>query len=89
MKISLQHITGAVIGGAVSGLLFYTLGQHDGKQDAALKAAAGCATSASNCAGWRQNDLSAAGLVALTKVDRPTAERVEGHDQNGKRQECW
>lgn len=39
MKISLQHIVGAVIGGAVSGLFFYALGQHDGKQDAALKAA--------------------------------------------------
>ncbi|KAB0538459.1 outer membrane lipoprotein SlyB [Pseudochrobactrum saccharolyticum] len=39
MRISLQHITGAVIGGAVSGLFFYALGQHDGKQDAALKAA--------------------------------------------------
>ena len=39
MKINFQHITGAVIGGAVSGLFFYALGQHDGKQDAALKAA--------------------------------------------------
>lgn len=39
MKISLQHIVGAAIGGAISGLFFYALGQHDGKQDAALKAA--------------------------------------------------
>ncbi|WP_374832930.1 hypothetical protein [Paenochrobactrum pullorum] len=39
MKITLQHIIGALIGGAVSGLFFYALGQHDAKQDAALKAA--------------------------------------------------
>jgi hypothetical protein len=39
MKLSFQHITGAIIGGAVSGLFFYALGQHDGKQDAALNAA--------------------------------------------------
>ena len=39
MRISLQHITGAVIGGAVSGLFFYALGQHDGKQQTVLKVA--------------------------------------------------
>ena len=56
-----------------------------------LFAVAGCAQleNANNCAGWRKNDLSAAGLVALTKADRPAAERVEGNDQNGKRQGCW
>ncbi|ERM00913.1 hypothetical protein Q644_24290 [Brucella intermedia 229E] len=53
---------------------------------------AGCpSTSATSCAGgWRQNNLSPAGLVALTKVDRPAAERVEGNDENGKRRGgCW
>lgn len=39
MRLSFQHILGAVIGGAVSGLFFYVLGVHDGKQQAALKAA--------------------------------------------------
>jgi hypothetical protein len=43
----------------------------------------------SSCAGWRQNNLSAAGLIALTKVDRPAAERVEGNDENGKMRGCW
>ncbi len=39
MRLSFQHIIGAVIGGAISGLFFYVLGTHDGKQQAALKAA--------------------------------------------------
>lgn len=51
MKISLQHIIGAVIGGAVSGLFFYALGQHDGKQDAALKAAQAVTQAIQNRAG--------------------------------------
>ena len=51
MKISFQHITGAVIGGAVSGLFFYALGQHDGKQDAALKAAQAVTQALQNRAG--------------------------------------
>ncbi|NKW09850.1 hypothetical protein HGG76_10610 [Ochrobactrum tritici] len=51
---------------------------------------AGCpSTGATSCAGWRQNNLSPAGLVALTKVDRPAAERVEGNDETGKRRGCW
>jgi|GEM_PF-2978478 hypothetical protein len=33
----------------------------------------------SSCAEWRQNNLSAVGLVALTQADRPAAERVEGN----------
>ncbi|MDP8250644.1 hypothetical protein [Pseudochrobactrum saccharolyticum] len=51
MRISLQHITGAVIGGAVSGLFFYALGQHDGKQDAALKVAQAVTQANQNRAG--------------------------------------
>ena len=51
MRISLQHITGAVIGGAISGLFFYALGQHDGKQDAALKVAQAVTQAIQNRAG--------------------------------------
>ena len=51
MRISLQHITGAIIGGAVSGLFFYALGQHDGKQDAALKTAQAVTQAIQNRAG--------------------------------------
>ncbi|QYM73356.1 hypothetical protein K1X45_02630 [Pseudochrobactrum sp. Wa41.01b-1] len=51
MKLSLQHIIGAVIGGAISGLFFYALGQHDGKQDAALKAAQAVTQAIQNRAG--------------------------------------
>lgn len=32
MRLTLQHIIGALIGGAVSGLFFYALGIHEGKQ---------------------------------------------------------
>src|SRR5690606_20550247 len=50
-----------------------------------LSSVVGCqSNSATSCAGFRQNDLSPAGLVALTKVDRAGAERVEGNDENGK-----
>ncbi len=51
MKFSLQHIIGAVIGGAISGLFFYALGVHDGKQDAALKAAQAVTKAIQNRAG--------------------------------------
>lgn len=51
MNISLQHIIGVVIGGAVSGLFFYALGQHDGKQQAALKAAQAVTQATQNRAG--------------------------------------
>ncbi|QVQ37791.1 hypothetical protein KHQ08_07160 [Pseudochrobactrum algeriensis] len=51
MRISFQHITGAVIGGAVSGLFFYALGIHDGKQDAALKVAQAVTQAIQNRAG--------------------------------------
>lgn len=44
---------------------------------------------ATSCAGFWANSLTPAGLVALTKVDRAGAERVEGNDENGKRRGCW
>lgn len=33
--------------------------------------------------------MSPVGLVALTKADRPAAERIEGNDENGKQRGCW
>ena len=64
MRISLQHITGAVIGGAVSGLFFYALGQHDGKQDAALKTAQAVTQAIQNRAGINEtiNDMDSVAL---------------------------
>jgi len=51
MRITLLHIIGALIGGAVSGLFFYALGVHDGKQQAALKAAQAVTQAIQNRAG--------------------------------------
>jgi outer membrane lipoprotein SlyB len=51
MRLSFQHIIGAVIGGAISGLFFYALGQHDGKQQAAMKAAQAVTQAIQNRAG--------------------------------------
>ena len=51
MRLTFQHITGAVIGGAVSGLFFYAIGIQDGKQDAALKAAQAVTQAIQNRAG--------------------------------------
>ena len=51
MRLSFQHIIGAVIGGAISGLFFYALGIHDGKQRAAMKAAQAVTQAIQNRAG--------------------------------------
>lgn len=51
MRLTLQHMIGALIGGAVSGLFFYALGTHDGKQNAALKAAQAVTQAIQNRAG--------------------------------------
>ncbi len=51
---------------------------------------AGCGSrGASSCAGFRKANLNAAATVAVIQLDRPGAERIEGNDQNGKRQGCW
>ena len=42
----------------------------------------------SNCAGFRSNDLSPAGSVALASADRPGFERVVANDANYKRLGC-
>ena len=51
MRLTLQYIIGALIGGAVSGLFFYALGIHEGKQQAALKAAQAVSQAIQNRAG--------------------------------------
>src|SRR5690606_27747144 len=47
-----------------------------------LLSVAGCQSdNATSCAGFRKNNLTPAGLVALTRADRAGAERVEGNDE--------
>lgn len=45
-------------------------------------------TPATSCAGFRLNNLTAAGTVALIQADRAGAERVVGNDQNFARRGC-
>ena len=80
MKISLQHIIGAVIGGAVSGLFFYALGQHDGKQDAALKAAQAVTQAIQNRAGINEriNNMDSVALCAELGGVRDQCEQLRG-----------
>ena len=80
MRISLQHITGAVIGGAVSGLFFYALGQHDGKQDAALKAAQAVTQAIQNRAGINEtiNDMDSVVLCVELGGLRDQCEQLRG-----------
>lgn len=52
-------------------------------------ALAGCQSSAAtNCAGFRLNDLSPSGFSALVQADRAGAERVAGNDRNFRRRGC-
>ncbi|MFK4824866.1 hypothetical protein ACI0FM_08765 [Paenochrobactrum sp. BZR 588] len=64
MRLTFQHITGAIIGGAVSGLFFYALGVHDGKHQAALKAAEAVSQAFQNRAGINEtiNNMDAVHL---------------------------
>ena len=64
MRLTLQHIIGAVIGGAVSGLFFYALGVHDGKQQTALKVAQAVTQAIQNRAGINEtvNDMDSTAL---------------------------
>ena len=80
MRPALQHIIGAVIGGAVSGLFFYALGTHDGKQRAAMKAAQAVTQAIQNRAGINEtidNMDSAALCVELGGV-RDQCEQLRG-----------
>ena len=80
MRISLQHITGAVIGGAVSGLFFYALGQHDGKQDAALKAVQAVTQAIQNRAGINEtiNNMDSVALCVELGGLRDQCEQLRG-----------
>lgn len=53
--------------------------------------AAGCTSSALNCAGWKKIDVTPAGAVKLASdADlTPTAKGVAGHNAFGRGQGCW
>jgi outer membrane lipoprotein SlyB len=80
MRLSFQHITGAIIGGAVSGLFFYALGQHDGKQDAALKAAQAATHAIQSRAGINEtvNNMDGYALCVELGGLRPDCEQLRG-----------
>ena len=80
MKINFQHITGAVIGGAVSGLFFYALGTHDGKQDAALKTAQAVTQAIQNRAGINEtiNNMDSVALCVELGGVRDQCEQLRG-----------
>ncbi len=80
MRVSFQHIIGAVIGGAVSGLFFYALGTHDGKQDAALKAAQAVTQAIQNRAGINEtiNIMDSVALCVELGGVRDQCEQLRG-----------
>ncbi|MFK4823470.1 hypothetical protein ACI0FM_01515 [Paenochrobactrum sp. BZR 588] len=80
MRLTLQHITGAIIGGAVSGLFFYALGVHDGKQQAALKAAEAINQAIQNRAGINEtiNNMDAVRLCVELGGLRDQCEQLRG-----------
>ncbi|MBX8800471.1 hypothetical protein HBA92_06840 [Ochrobactrum sp. MR28] len=80
MKISLQHIIGAVIGGAVSGLFFYALGTYDGKQQAALKVAQAVTQAIQNRAGINEtiNNMGSVALCVELGGVRDRCEQLRG-----------
>ncbi|MHC3941660.1 hypothetical protein [Paenochrobactrum sp. BZR 201-1] len=80
MRLTLQHITGVIIGGAVSGLFFYVLGVHDGKQQAALKTAAAINQAIQNRAGINEtiNNMDAVRLCVELGGLRGQCEQLRG-----------
>lgn len=50
---------------------------------------AGCATSASNCAGWQKLTPSPATAVTLPASDQQFAKQVVSHNRYGVAQGCW
>ena len=80
MRISLQHFIGAVIGGAVSGIFFYALGNHDGKQDADLKAAQAVTQAIQNRAGINEtiDNLDSVALCVELGGVRDQCEQLRG-----------
>lgn len=80
MRLTLQHITGALIGGAVSGLFFYALGIHEGKQQAALKAAQAVSQAIQNRAGINEtiNNMDSFALCVELGGLRDQCEQLRG-----------
>ena len=80
MSLTLQHITGAIIGGAVSGLFFYALGTHEGKQQAALKAAEAVSQAIQNRAGINEtiNNMDGFALCVELGGVRDQCEQLRG-----------
>ena len=80
MRLSIEHITGAIIAGAVSGLFFYALGQHDAKQDAALKAAQAVTQAIQSRAGINEtiDNLDSVALCAELGGVRDQCEQLRG-----------
>jgi hypothetical protein len=50
---------------------------------------AGCATNASNCAGWKRVDLKPASAVYLAANDPAAGGTIAGNNRFGKAQGCW
>ncbi|GAA0614919.1 hypothetical protein [Paenochrobactrum glaciei] len=80
MRLTLQHIIGALIGGAVSGLFFYALGIHEGKQQAALKAAEAVSQAIQNRAGINEtiNNMDSFALCVELGGVRDQCEQLRG-----------
>lgn len=80
MRLNFQHIIGAVIGEAVSGLFFYTLGIHNGKQQAALKAARAVTQAIQNRAGINEtvNNMDSVALCVELGGMHERCEQLRG-----------
>lgn len=80
MRLTLQHIIGALIGGAVSGLFFYALGIHEGKQQTALKAAEAVSQAIQNRAGINEtiNNMDSFALCVELGGLRDQCEQLRG-----------
>ena len=80
MRLSFQHIIGAVIGGAVSGLFFYALGTHDGKQRAAMTAAQAVTQAIQNRAGINETIDNMDGIALCVELGgvREQCEQLRG-----------
>ena len=80
MRLTLQYIIGALIGGAVSGLFFYALGIHEGKQQAALKAAQAVSQAIQNRAGINETINNMDGFALCVELGglRDQCEQLRG-----------
>ncbi|MDM8346672.1 hypothetical protein P8H26_14865 [Pseudochrobactrum sp. sp1633] len=80
MRITLNHIIGALIGGAVSGLFFYVLGHHDGKRNAEFKATQAIAQALQKRAGINEtvNNMDSVALCLELGGVRGQCEQLRG-----------